>query len=230
VQQARVREFRDSRRLGDDADFAFTYEEAKLAGGDFVAQSWARVRALEEEKLVPAAAAALEPRSSTAPLPFRGPSSKADLPMTKRSSVRLRPAGDQAEQINNRVSGLTQVFMDAGVMKPSGHISEGIFNEWKTGVTRLSQEKVTHADKATIINTVRTYAELKHFMAARDRAMPPEELDLRSFLDTGTEGPVRAQGLEMAVQAWSAGVAAGRDPACSNSRYQEAATVPGSGH
>lgn len=77
-------------------------------------------------------------------------------------------------------------------MKPSGHISDSIFNEWETGVTRLSQEKVTHADKITIINAVRTYAELKHFMAARDRAMPPEELDLRSFLDTGTGGPVRA--------------------------------------
>ena len=58
-------------------------------------------------------------------------------------------------------------------MKPSGHISDSIFNEWETGVTRLSQEKVTHADKITIINAVRTYAELKHFMAARDRAMPP---------------------------------------------------------
>ena len=42
VQQARAREFRDSRRLADDADFAFyfnTYEEAKLAGGDFQ-QPW----------------------------------------------------------------------------------------------------------------------------------------------------------------------------------------------
>ena len=84
----------------------------------------------------------------------------------------------------NRVAGLTQVFMDAGVMKPTGQISEGIFSEWKTGVARLSQDKVTHADKATIINAVRTCAELKHFMAARDREMPPE-LDLR-------EGPVRA--------------------------------------
>lgn len=57
---------------------------------------------------------------------------------------------------------------------------------------RLSQENFTHADKATVINAVRTYAELKHFMAARDREMPPEELDLRPFLDTGTEGPVMA--------------------------------------
>ena len=36
--------------------------------------------------------------------------------------------------------------------------------------------RVTHADKATIINAVRTYAELKHGL-------------IRSFLDIGTEGP-----------------------------------------
>ena len=46
-----------SRQLGSDSDFAFcfnTNEEAKLAGGDFLAAAWARVRALEEEKLLPA--------------------------------------------------------------------------------------------------------------------------------------------------------------------------------
>ena len=70
-------------------------------------------------------------------------------------------------------------------MKPTGQLSEGTFSKWKTGVTRLCQDKVTHADKATIINAVRTYAELKRFMAS-------EGLDLRSFLDTGTEGPAMA--------------------------------------
>ena len=80
VQQARVREFREANRLLDDADFAFsfsTYEEAKLKGGDFLAAAWAKVRAQEEEKLVPAAAAALD--KSPAPRSFfRAPSSKAD--------------------------------------------------------------------------------------------------------------------------------------------------------
>jgi len=42
-------------------------------------------------------------------------------------------------------------------MKPTGQLSEGIFSKWKTGVTRFSQDKGTHADKATIINAVRTY-------------------------------------------------------------------------
>ena len=52
--------------------------------------------------------------------------------MSRRSTIRLRPADDQPEQIMNRVAGLTQVFMDAGMMKPMGQISEGMFSEWKT--------------------------------------------------------------------------------------------------
>ena len=51
---------------------------------------------------------------------------------------------------------------------------------------------MTQADKATIVNAIRTYAELKHVMTARDRTMPAKELDIRSFFDSGTEGPVRA--------------------------------------
>ena len=142
------------------------------------------MRAAEEDKLLPAAAAALEARPSSASLSFRDLRPKRMSKFPQDPQPASFPADDQPEQIMNRVAGLTQVFLDAGVMKPTGQISEGIFSEWKTGVARLSQDKVTHADKATIINAVRTCAELKHFMAARDREMPPE-LDLR-------EGPVRA--------------------------------------
>ena len=66
----------------------------------------------------------------------------------------------------HRVSSLTRVFMDAGVMKPKGQLSEGRLSEWRTGVTRLSQDKVTHADKATIINAVRTFTELRRYITA----------------------------------------------------------------
>eukprot|EP00435_Cladocopium_sp_Y103_P033272 s2435_g8.t1 len=61
VQQARVREYREKYLLFDDADFAYAFsslEEAKLAGGDFLAAAWAKVRAQEDEKLILAAAAA----------------------------------------------------------------------------------------------------------------------------------------------------------------------------
>ena len=45
VQVARVREFREKNLLLADEDFAFAfslYDEAVLAGGDFLGQEWAR--------------------------------------------------------------------------------------------------------------------------------------------------------------------------------------------
>lgn len=125
VQQVRVREFRESRQLGSDSDFAFcfnTNEEAKLAGGDFSRSRLGSCESLGRR----------EASSSSASFSVRGPSSKADVPMSRRSTIRLRPADDQPEQIMNRVAGLTQVFMDAGMIKPLGQISEGMFSERKT--------------------------------------------------------------------------------------------------
>ena len=70
------------------------------------------------------------------------------------------------------MAGLTQVFLDAGVLKPSGSLTEAIVQEWSTEAKRLAQDRVTQADKATIVNAIRTYAELNHFMTVRDRTMP----------------------------------------------------------
>ena len=47
-------------------------------GGDFLATSWAKVRAAEEERLLPMAAAALERRPPTPSASFRAPSARAD--------------------------------------------------------------------------------------------------------------------------------------------------------
>eukprot|EP00435_Cladocopium_sp_Y103_P041799 s2906_g11.t1 len=138
VQQAQVREYREKYLLFNDADFAYAFsslEEAKLAGGDFLAAACAQVRAQEDEKLIPAAAAAVENPSSSAF--FRGPSTKADMPLSKRPAIRLRPNDSQPEQILQRVDTLKQVFLEG-------------------------------------------------------RVLPPEELDLISFVNQGTEAPVRA--------------------------------------
>ena len=168
VQQARVREFREAHRLQDDADFAFhfsSFEEARARGGDFLATAWARVRAAEEEPLLPVEPEAVErrPPSVGTVSVVRPPKLVCLCP----SSPSLRAAKDQPEQILQRVAGLKQVFMDAGVLKPRGDLNDAILNEWSTEVQRLAQDRVTQADKATIVNAVRTYAELKHFMTAR---------------------------------------------------------------
>jgi len=58
-----VRQFRESKKLVADSGFAFHFSETR--GGDFLAAAWARVRAVEEEKFLPAAAASLESRPSS---------------------------------------------------------------------------------------------------------------------------------------------------------------------
>ena len=56
---------------------------------------------------------------------------------------------------------------------------------------RLSQQKVTQADSQTIINAIHTWKELAHFQ--EDRGLEViEDLDLASFIQEGTDGPVRA--------------------------------------
>ena len=56
----------------------------------------------------------------------------------------------------------------------SNHVATSLTPLWQSGLLRFSAWH--KADKATIVNAIRTYAEL----------------DIRSFLDGGTEGPVRA--------------------------------------
>ena len=65
VQVARVREFREKNLLLADEDFAFafsSYDEAVLAGGDFLGQEWARIRLDQDRSLMAAGAAAVNHR------------------------------------------------------------------------------------------------------------------------------------------------------------------------
>ena len=74
VQAARVREYREKFLLQADEDFAFAFRnisEARSAGGDYLAMEWARVRALEEERFVPQAAAVVEAGPSSSGYNFR---------------------------------------------------------------------------------------------------------------------------------------------------------------
>eukprot|EP00435_Cladocopium_sp_Y103_P051985 s268_g16.t1 len=57
VEVARVREFREKYHVLADEDFAFafsSFEEAVLAGGDFLGQEWLRIRSEQDQQLHPA--------------------------------------------------------------------------------------------------------------------------------------------------------------------------------
>ena len=195
VQAARVREYREKFLLQADEDFAFAFRnipEARSAGGDYLAMEWARVRALEEERLVPQAAAVAEAGPSSSGYNFRTPTGRGDIAPIKRQGVTLMPNDSESEVIMRRVQSLTDVFAAAGTLKPQGTMDHDMEQEWVTELRRVAQHLVTKSDKATIVNAVRTFTSLSWFLLERKRSFPPEELDLRSFVATGTAGPVRA--------------------------------------
>ena len=107
VQIVCVRKFRKKNLLLSDEDFAYafaTFEEAALAGGDYLGQEWARVHMEQVRFLMPAATAAVEEPSSSA---FRPPPAKAYVAPVKRPVARLTPGKEGPDHITQRVDSLT---------------------------------------------------------------------------------------------------------------------------
>ena len=160
----RTARWRREHGLQNDADFAFAFHsfEALITGGRDLANSWVRVRSAQESELLPAAADVVEGKS-------RGTAVHLPFrPLAPRPSrapaVRLRAVQDEPEQLRR---------------------------EWRS-CTRLAQRLVTEAERATVLNALRTWGEVITFMQARSRRLPPEVADLDVFLHEGTAAPARA--------------------------------------
>ena len=169
--------------LQNDAGFAFafrSFEEALATGG----RDLVRVRSAQESELLPAAADVVEgeSRGTAVHLPFR--------PLAPRPSrapaVRLRAVQDEPEAITMQVQRLGEALQDMGAMKPTGVLTEQLRREWKGSCTRLAQRLVTEAERATVLNALRTWGEVITFMQARSRPLPPEVVDLDVFRHEGT--------------------------------------------
>ena len=172
AQEVVVGEFRQSRNLMRDSDFAFafsSYEEAQAVGGQFVATAWAQVRANEMEHLIPDVASTVEASSSSAAPPRRRPA-----PQLKRAQggLRLQPKKDTPENVIRRV----RVFIQMGAFRPTGDLSEVLQRDWKQTVRRLAQDRVTQAETTTVLNAIRTWQELLIFLRSRNRSPPPSFL------------------------------------------------------
>ena len=192
AQEVVVGEFRQSRNLMKDSDFAFaygSYEEAQAVGGQFVATAWAQVRANEMEHLIPDVASTVEASSSSAAPPRRRPA-----PQLKRAQggLRLQPKKDTPENVLRRVDALQRVFIQMGAFRPTGELSEVLQRDWKQTVRRLAQDRVTQAETTTVLNAIRTWQELLIFLRSRNRSPPPSFVDFDTFLRDGTLAPSRA--------------------------------------
>ena len=197
VASTRVEQWRSQWGLHDDTDFAYafaSYDSAVAHGGHHVADAWLQARSKTiDEDLIPQAAAVAESSGST-DRPPTWPAPKAS--MLKRSkmvqALRLRPAPDQPEQVLLRAAALRKAFSQAKVMRPQGELTPERFAQWQDALDTLAKRKVTEAEGATVVNALKSWAELRTYMEERDRLFPPDALDLYGFLQNGTAGPYRA--------------------------------------
>ena len=77
-------------------------------------------------------------------------------------------------------------------MRPQGELAPERFAQWQDALDTLAKRKVTEAEGATVVNALKSWAELRTYMEQRDRLFPPDALDLYGFLQNGTAGPYRA--------------------------------------
>jgi hypothetical protein len=77
-------------------------------------------------------------------------------------------------------------------MCPQGELTPERYSQWQDALDTLAKRKVTEAEGATVVNALKSWAELRAYMEQKDRLFPPDALDLYGFLQNGTNGPYRA--------------------------------------
>ena len=197
VAATRVEQWRSQWGLHDETDFAYafaSYDSAVAHGGHHVADAWLQARSNSiEEDLIPQAAAVAE-SSGSKDRPATWPTPKAS--MMKKSkmvqALRVRPGPDQPEHVLLRAEALRKAFSQAKVMRPQGELTPERYSQWQDALDTLAKRKVTEAEGATIVNALKSWAELRAYMEQKDRLFPPDALDLYGFLQNGTSGPYRA--------------------------------------
>ena len=197
VASTRVEQWRSQWGLHDNTDFAYafaSYDSAVAHGGHHVADAWLQARSnIIEDDLIPQAAAVAE-SSGSRDRPASWPAPKASMLKKSRmiQALRIRPGPDQPEQVLLRAEALRKAFSQAKVMRPQGELTPERYSQWQDALDTLAKKKVTEAEGATIVNALKSWAELRAYMEQKDRLFPPDTLDLYGFLQSGTNGPYRA--------------------------------------
>ena len=197
VAATRVEQWRSQWGLQDETDFAYafaSYDSAVAHGGHHVADAWLQARSKSiEADLIPQAAAVAE-SSGSKDRPVTWPTPKASM-MKKSKMVQalhVRPGPDQPEHVLLRAEALRKAFSQAKVMRPQGELTPERYSQWQDALDTLAKRKVTEAEGATVVNALKSWAELRAYMEQKDRLFPPDALDLYGFLQNGTSGPYRA--------------------------------------
>ena len=86
-----------------------------------------------------------------------------------KQALRIRPGPDQPEQILLRAEAQRRAFSQAKVMRPQGELTPERYSQWQEALDTLAKKKVTEAEGATVVNALKSWAELKTYMEQKDR-------------------------------------------------------------
>ena len=194
IEDRRISEWRTLHGLTDDSDFEFafvTWEQACVAAGPLVADRWNALRSAASDSMLQQVSAALEDVEAQIVTPVTTiPQRRARTRRSTRSSSLASTAHPVATA--GRVDALAKVWVECGVLKPSGRLSPELQASWAEACRRLASRQVGQAEAVTVANALKTFWELVAVLRSRGRQLPPEEVDVDHFLHHGTTAPRRA--------------------------------------
>jgi len=197
VALTRVEQWRSQWGLHNNTDFAYAFtlcDNAMAHGGHHGADAWLQARSnIIEDDLIPQVAAVAE-NSGFPDRAASWPAPKASMLKKRRmiQALRIRPGPDQPEQVLLRAAALRKAFSQAKGMRPQGELTPERYLQWQDALDTLAKKKVMEAEGTTVMNVLKSWAELRAYMEQKDRLFPLDTLDLYGFLQNGTNGPYRA--------------------------------------
>ncbi len=185
VEARRVSGWRQQHHLENEGDFAFyflDYDQALNQAGRAVAHAWLEARHAALGGMLQQVESTIREVDARAPVTHRPLQVK---PKQRKRPLRLKENQSEAPAaVQRRVEALTQVWKEAGALKPSGRLSPEILDSWSKSCERLAQKHVTQAALAT-------FRELRESMASRERSFPPQAIDVDFLLHEWTSAPSR---------------------------------------
>ena len=88
-------------------------------------------------------------------------------------------------------------------MRPQGELTPERYSQWQDALDTLAKRKVTEAEGATVVNALKSWAELRAYMEQKDRLFPPDALDLWLLAEWHVWALPSLSLLEVVLQTWS---------------------------
>ena len=91
-------------------------------------------------------------------------------------------------------------------MRPQGELTPERYSQWQDALDTLAKKKVTEAEGATVVNALKSWAELRAYMEQKDRLFPPDTLIFMAFCKAHKWTLQGISLFEMVLETWSLAV------------------------